>query len=372
MSDKEKQYSREREGVVTAAAGLALNLLLGSVKLVFGFITGSMSVMSDAVNNLSDVGTSTVTFSTFALAGKKADREHPYGHGRYEYIATLLVSLLIIVVGAELVVSSVKSIINVQKAQYSLVALVVLLISVAVKFFMGVMYTVRNKKVKSDTLKAASFDSFSDCVVTSLVALAFGFSAVTDFPVDAVCGIAAAVFIVFGGLRMVLDTVNKLLGSGYDKEVENKILELVKSYPQVKGVHDLMVHDYGPEHKVASVDAEFEMSMSFSEVHSIVDEIERTAYVKYKINLVVHSDPVDTSDPEFAAVRHAVIAALEPYGREASFHDLELRKELRQASIHLQLTKELMKEKEHILSEVIEAVNSVCDGYTVDAEYDFG
>lgn len=126
MSDKEKQYSREREGVVTAAAGLALNLLLGSVKLVFGFITGSMSVMSDAVNNLSDVGTSTVTLGSFALAGKKADREHPYGHGRYEYIATLLVSLLIIVVGAELVVSSVKSIINVQKAQYSLVALVVL------------------------------------------------------------------------------------------------------------------------------------------------------------------------------------------------------------------------------------------------------
>ncbi|MFR1566262.1 MAG: cation diffusion facilitator family transporter [Christensenellales bacterium] len=367
----EKNKIREKEGVITAAAGLLLNLILGGIKLAFGLITGSLSIMSDAVNNLSDVGTSAVTVSSFVISGKKADREHPYGHGRFEYVAAFVVSALVLIVGAELLISSVKSLFSGDRAEYSLPALIVLIISIAVKFVMGMMYFIRNKSVKSDTLKAACFDSFSDCAVTTLVAVSFIASGFTDFPVDAACGIAASGFIIFGGLKIVLSTVNRLLGCDCGDEVEKDIAELVKSEPLVLGVHDLMVHDYGAAHKVASVDAEFDKNLSFIKVHDAVDRIERAAYFKYNINLVVHSDPVDVSDARFVSVRRAVISALEPYGRDASFHELCIADEQKTIRLHLKLSEKLMKEREHILSEVIESVSASLPGFTVDAEYDF-
>jgi len=370
-NNDDKNKIREKEGVITAAAGLALNLILGGAKLAFGIITGSLSIMSDAVNNLSDVGTSAVAVSSFVISSKKADREHPYGHGRFEYVAAFVVSALVLIVGAELLISSVKSLFSGDRAEYSLPALIVLIVSVAVKFAMGMMYFIRNKRVKSDTLKAACFDSFSDCAVTSLVAVSFIASGFTDFPIDAVCGIAASGFIIFGGLKIVLSTINRLLGCDCGDEVEKDIAELVKSEPLVLGVHDLMVHDYGAAHKVASVDAEFDKNLSFTDVHDAVDRIERAAYFKYNINLVVHSDPVDVSDARFVAVRRAVIAALESYGRDASFHELCIVDEQKTVRLHLKLSEKLMKEREHILSEVIESVSASLPGFTVDAEYDF-
>ncbi len=368
---EKKSYNREKEGVITALIGLLLNLALGSAKLVFGIFTGSVSIMSDAVNNLSDVGTSAVTLSSFVLGGKKADREHPYGHGRYEYVAGLIISIIIIMVGAELVKSSIERIISGERSLFSLPALIVLIVSVAVKAIMAVMYFIRNKKVKSDTLKAACFDSMSDCVVTLFVGVAFVFAPYTDFPLDAVFGIAAAVFIVFGGVKIVLSTLNKLLGKRPDGELEKTVEQFVLNFPSVLGVHDLMVHDYGEEHKVASVDAEFDRNMSFVEVHDIVNEIERAAYRDLNVHLVVHSDPVEKSSRRFNRVRRAVVKALEPYGMDASFHELHISDADKSACLHLRLSEKLMREREHVFAEVMESVKSELDGYTVEAEYDF-
>lgn len=366
-----KTNNREKEGVITALIGLLLNLALGSAKLVFGIFTGSVSLMSDAVNNLSDVGTSAVTVSSFVLGGKKADREHPYGHGRYEYVAGLIVSIIIIMVGAELVKSSIERIVSGERSEFSLAALIVLIASVAVKAVMAVMYFIRNKSVKSDTLKAACFDSASDCVVTLFVGVAFVCSPYTDFPLDAVFGIIAAVFIVFGGVKIVLSTLDKLLGERPDGVFEKNIEQLVLSFPSVLGVHDLMVHDYGEEHKVASVDAEFDKNMSFVEVHDIVSAIERAAYRDLNVHLVVHSDPVDKSNRRYNRVRRAVVKALEPYGMDASFHELHISDEDKTARLHLRLSEKLMRERDHILAEVMESVKAQLDGYTVEAEYDF-
>lgn len=367
----DKTYDREKEGVVTALTGLVLNLVLGALKLAFGLITGSLSVMSDAVNNLSDVGTSAVVVSSFAVSRKKADCGHPYGHGRFEYVAGFIVSIIIIFVGAELVSSSVQRFFTGEKSAYSTAALITLVVSIAVKAFMAVMYAVRNKRVKSDTLTAACFDSVSDCVVTALVAAAFVASKFTDFPVDALCGVVAALFIIFGGVKIVAGTVNRLLGERPDGTTEKEIAALVTASPLVLGYHDLMVHDYGAEHKIASVDAEFDKDLPFVEVHAAVDEIERKAYSEYKINLVVHSDPVDVSDPRYVEVRHAVVAALEIYGRDASFHELTIDDENKTVGIHLRLGERLMKERDHVTAEVMSAVDGVLEGYSVTAEYDF-
>lgn len=367
----DKTYDREREGVITALTGLTLNLVLGAIKLAFGIVTGSLSMLSDAVNNLSDVGTSAVVVSSFAISRKKADSGHPYGHGRYEYVAGFIVSIIIIFVGAELVSSSVRRFFTGEKSTYSLAALVVLVLSIAVKAFMAVMYAAKNKRVKSDTLTAACFDSVSDSVVTALVAAAFVAARFTDFPIDALCGVVAALFIVFGGFKIVVGNVNRLLGERPDGATEQEIAEIVSESPLVLGYHDLMVHDYGAEHKVASVDAEFDKNLSFVEVHAAVDEIERKAYSKYKINLVVHSDPVDVSDSRYLAVRRAVVAALEVYGRDASFHELVIDDKDKTVGIHLRLGEKLMRERDHITAEVMSAVDSVLTGYTVTAEYDF-
>ena len=367
----DKTYDREKEGVVTAITGLALNLVLGALKLAFGLITGSLSMLSDAVNNLSDVGTSAVVVSSFAVSRKKADCGHPYGHGRFEYVAGFIVSIIIIFVGAELVSSSVKRLMTDERSTYSTAALAVLCASIAVKAAMAVMYAVKNKRVKSDTLSATCFDSVSDCVVTALVAAAFVAAKFTDFPVDALCGIVAALFIIFGGVKIVVGTVNRLLGERPDGTTEKEIAELVTASPLVLGYHDLMVHDYGAEHKIASVDAEFDKNLSFVEVHAAVDEIERKAYSEYKINLVVHSDPIDTSDPRYIAVRRAVVAALETYGRNASFHELAIDDENKTVSLHLRLSESLMRERDHVTAEVMSAVDGVLEGYSVTAEYDF-
>lgn len=369
--NREKSSARDREGVITALIGLALNLALGVAKLVFGIFTGSVSIMSDAANNLSDVGTSAVTVGSFVLTGKKADRDHPYGHGRYEYIAGLIISVLIVMVGFELIKTSVSRILGGESAEFSLAALIVLIVSVAVKLSMAVMYTVRNRKLKSETIAAARFDSISDCIVTSIVAAAFVASAYTSFPVDAVCGIAAALFIVVGGIKILSQMLNKLLGGRASSEVENELNELILSYPSVLGTHDLRVHDYGEEHKIASADAEFDKNMSFAAVHEIVDEIERAAYKKFGINLVVHSDPVDVSDERYLTVRRAVVSVLEPYGVEASFHELNFDDENKVISLHLRLAERLMRERDAILSEIIDAVSAVINGYSVSAEYDF-
>lgn len=366
-----KTSERERSAVLTAVVGLICNLTLGAAKLVVGLISGSLSVAADAANNLSDCGVSAVVVFSFIMSGKRPDREHPYGHGRYEYIASFVVALAVLMVGAELVISSVKGLISPEKPEFSLVTLGVLIGSIVVKSGMAIMYTLRNRKVKSDSIRAAAFDSISDCIVTAIVTAAFILSRVTDFPVDGVCGLAAGAFVAFGGLKIVGGTVNRLLGNDCDYDVRREITTLVLSDPLVLGAHDLMIHDYGAENKVASVDAEFDCNLPFVKVHDVVDKIEREAYRRYRINLVVHCDPIDVGNPKYNDIRHAMIAALEPYGRRASFHEMHVDDENKKVSVHLCLDKDLTAHKQVVVAALMQAVADHTDGYSLEVNYDF-
>ena len=357
--------------MLTAVVGLICNLTLGAAKLVVGLISGSLSVAADAANNLSDCGVSAVVVFSFIMSGKRPDREHPYGHGRYEYIASFVVALAVLMVGAELVISSVKGLISPEKPEFSLVTLGVLIGSIVVKSGMAIMYTLRNRKVKSDSIRAAAFDSISDCIVTAIVTAAFLFSRVTDFPVDGVCGLAAGAFVAFGGLKIVGGTVNRLLGNDCDYDVRREITTLVLSDPLVLGAHDLMIHDYGAENKVASIDAEFDCNLPFVKVHDVVDKIEREAYRRYRVNLVVHCDPIDVGNPKYNDIRHAMIAALEPYGRRASFHEMHVDDENKRVSVHLCLDKDLTAHKQVVVAALMQAVADHTDGYSLEVNYDF-
>lgn len=366
-----KTSERERSAVLTAVVGLICNLTLGAAKLVVGLISGSLSVAADAANNLSDCGVSAVVVFSFIMSGKRPDREHPYGHGRYEYIASFVVALAVLMVGAELVISSVKGLISPEKPEFSLVTLGVLIGSIVVKSGMAIMYTLRNRKVKSDSIRAAAFDSISDCIVTAIVTAAFLISRVTDFPVDGVCGLAAGAFVAFGGLKIVGGTVNRLLGNDCDYDVRREITTLVLSDPLVLGAHDLMIHDYGAENKVASVDAEFDCNLPFVKVHDVVDKIEREAYRRYRVNLVVHCDPIDVGNPKYNDIRHAMIAALEPYGRRASFHEMHVDDENKKVSVHLCLDKDLTAHKQVVVAALMQSVADHTDGYSLEVNYDF-
>ena len=366
-----KTSERERSAVLTAVVGLICNLTLGAAKLVVGLISGSLSVAADAANNLSDCGVSAVVVFSFIMSGKRPDREHPYGHGRYEYIASFVVALAVLMVGAELVISSVKGLISPEKPEFSLVTLGVLIGSIVVKSGMAIMYTLRNRKVKSDSIRTAAFDSISDCIVTAIVTAAFLLSRVTDFPVDGVCGLAAGAFVAFGGLKIVGGTVNRLLGNDCDYDVRREITTLVLSDPLVLGAHDLMIHDYGAENKVASIDAEFDCNLPFVKVHDVVDKIEREAYRRYRINLVVHCDPIDVGNPKYNDIRHAMIAALEPYGRRASFHEMHVDDENKKVGVHLCLDKDLTAHKQVVVAALMQAVADHTDGYSLEVNYDF-
>lgn len=366
-----KTSERERSAVLTAVVGLICNLTLGAAKLVVGLISGSLSVAADAANNLSDCGVSAVVVFSFIMSGKRPDREHPYGHGRYEYIASFVVALAVLMVGAELVISSVKGLISPEKPEFSLVTLGVLIGSIVVKSGMAIMYTLRNRKVKSDSIRAAAFDSISDCIVTAIVTAAFLLSRVADFPVDGVCGLAAGAFVAFGGLKIVGGTVNRLLGNDCDYDVRREITTLVLSDPLVLGAHDLMIHDYGAENKVASIDAEFDCNLPFVKVHDVVDKIEREAYRRYRINLVVHCDPIDVGNPKYNDIRHAMIAALEPYGRRASFHEMHVDDENKKVGVHLCLDKDLTAHKQVVVAALMQAVADHTDGYSLEVNYDF-
>ncbi len=363
--------NREKEGVITAAVGLTLNLLIGLGKLVVGLMTGSVSIVADGVNNLSDVGTSAVTVSSFALSAKKADREHPFGHGRFEYVASFIVSVIVLLVGAELAVSSIKIMIGEERnVVFSWTAIVVLIVAFSVKAFMATFYLIKNRRIKSDVLKAAVLDSMGDCLSTGFVALAFALDSVTTIPFDAIAGVVAAAIIIFGGIKLIVVTVNKLMGGGADEATEKQVCDVVKSYDGVLGVHDLMLHDYGADRRVASVDAEFDENMPFKEVHAIVDAIEKEAAKSLGISLVVHPDPV-SNDECFLSVRHATMETLARYGREASFHELVVDAENKQVSLHLRLSKDLMRYKECITAELIENLTAKNKDFTVSVQYDF-
>lgn len=360
---------REKTGALVGVIGLFLNLFLGIGKILVGFFSGSAAIISDGANNLSDAGNCVVTVSSFILGGRKADKDHPYGHGRYEYIASLLIGMVIVVVGVQFAISSITKIQNPTPVQFSVIMAVVLCVSIVVKMFMAIFYRLKGKKINSDTLRAASMDSFSDCMVTACVLIGMALTLVAPLWLDGVIALAVSIVIIIGGLKVLLETVNRLLGKS-DAETANKIKKIILSDPLVVGTHDLRVHDYGPSTILASVHAEFDRNVSILEAHNVIDALEHKVFHELGIELVVHCDPIDSTDLKLNRIRHALKDIVRCYN-STTIHDLDIDYELNVVAFHLKMEEsQLKKVKEHIVYQVKDAITCVLPDFQVSIEFD--
>ena len=315
---------REKYGVLAGAVGIVLNLLLSAGKLFAGLATGSISITADAFNNLSDAGSSVVTLVGFKLAGQKADDGHPFGHGRMEYLAGLLVSLMILLVGVELGRSSIGKILHPEAVDFSLVSTGILAASILVKLWMGQFNRGLGRKIGSAAMAATAADSISDAVATAAVLAGTLVNRFAHVNIDGWVGLAVAVFILRSGWGAAKDTINPLLGESPDPELVKQLRELVLSHPQVVGMHDLIIHDYGPGRRLCSFHAEVPQDADILAAHDAIDHIEREIQEKFGIETTVHMDPIATDDEKVTQLRARVAALAQAVEPEMTIHDFRV------------------------------------------------
>ena len=315
---------REKYGNLAGIVGIVCNVLLFVGKLLAGTLCGSVSVTADAVNNLSDASSSLVTLLGFRLAARPADEKHPYGHARMEYLSGLAVAVMILVIGVELVKSSVQKILHPEAVEFSVLTAAVLTGSILLKLWMALFDRKLGKKISSAALIAAAADSRSDVIATGAVLLACVIGRLTGLMIDGWTGLLVALFILWSGVGVVKDTVDPLLGAKPDEALVRAIAYLMTSHVNILGFHDLMVHDYGPGRRFASVHAEIDHRIDPLIAHEILDEIERQAKRELHVDLVIHYDPVVTDDPEVAAVRTRVLQIMHGLDPRLSLHDFRM------------------------------------------------
>ena len=296
IKDSEKvndKKVRESYGVLSGTLGIICNVFLFVVKLVLGLFINSIAVISDAFNNLSDMGTSVITIFGAKLSSRPPDEEHPHGHGRYEYIASLVVSFIIFAVGFRLLSTSFSKILNPQKVLLNTVSVLILLISVLVKVWMFSYNRYIGKVINSSVNRAAALDSLNDVYATGGIILGMVIGSFTAFPVDGIMGLVISVLIMYTGFKAAKDSVNLLLGALPDPEIIQRINELVLSGENIKGIHDLKIHDYGPGRITASIHAEVADNVNIVDIHSEIDKIEAKVKEELGIDMVIHMDPVE-------------------------------------------------------------------------------
>ncbi|MCR5810692.1 MAG: cation diffusion facilitator family transporter [Lachnospiraceae bacterium] len=315
---------RRRYGVLSGTVGIFLNLILFAGKLSAGLFVRSVAITADAFNNLSDAASSVITLIGFKLAGKRADRDHPFGHGRVEYIAGLLISISIILVGADLTKSSLDRIISPVQAVYSGAAAVVLTASIAVKLYMFLYNRNLAERIGSVALRSTAMDSISDCAATSAVLICQLLSAKFGLHLDGLCGLAVSLFILHTGIRSAFDTISPLLGQAPDAELTAKIEEIVLHTEGILDMHDLMIHDYGPGHQVVSLHAEIPSDFSLVHAHEIIDRLETKLDRELGVMSVIHMDPVDSKDHQAHLLRSRVLKKLRSMDPEAGLHDFRI------------------------------------------------
>lgn len=324
---------RERYGVLSGGVGIFLNLLLSLGKFFAGVVTGSIAVTADAFNNLSDAGSSVVTLVGFKLAGQKADDGHPFGHGRIEYLAGLLVSLLILMVGVELGKTSIEKIIQPEEVAFSILSVGILVCSILIKLWMSVFNRKMGKRIHSAAMQATATDSLSDVVATSAVLAGTLIGHFAHVSIDGWIGVVVAVFILRAGWGAAKDTLNPLLGTAPDPELVKAIQQLVLSHEQVVGMHDLVIHDYGPGRRMCSFHAEVPEGDDIMEAHDAIDHIEREIQEKFGIETTAHMDPIATGDSEVARLRDQMRDLVREIDPDMSIHDFRLTRGPRHSNL---------------------------------------
>lgn len=322
--DTQNPAVRSSIGKLAGLTGIVCNCLLTVLKLVIGLLVGSMAIIADGVNNLSDAASSLTTLLGFRMAQRPADKQHPYGHARYEYLSGLAVAALILLIGAELVKSSIAKIINPEPIDISAATIALLAASVAMKLWMSGFYKTLGKKINSTALYATSVDSRNDVISTCAVLLGCLVNYLFGLNIDGYVGLAVAIFILYSSVGIAKDTISPLLGQQADDELVDKITELVLSHEKVLGVHDLLVHDYGPGRCYASAHVELSSDEDPMACHDIIDDIECDVLEKMNVHFVIHYDPVVQNDAEQNEMRRTVGEIIRELNPAFSIHDFRI------------------------------------------------
>lgn len=323
-NDMRSDETRRKYGLLCGACGIFLNLVLFALKIFVGTLTGSVAVTADAVNNISDAGSSVVTMVGFRLAGKKPDPEHPFGHGRMEYISGLIVAMFIFVMGYELFSSSVDAITNPQPTELSIASVAILAVSVVIKLYMFFYNRAVGKKIGSAAMVATASDSIGDAIATLAVLISLAVMHFTNWMLDGYIGILVACFILFAGYRAAKETIEPLLGMRPEKELIDELEALILSHKPITGVHDLILHDYGPGRRFLSLHAEVPMDEDILFVHDVIDDVEIEIFNRYGIETVIHMDPINTRDPRLNEIKSAVLEVLAKFDENLKAHDFRI------------------------------------------------
>ena len=371
---EQAQYNiRARIGKLSGAVGIICNCLLAAGKLIVGHMTSSMSITADGLNNLSDGASSIVTLLGFKLAEKPADRKHPYGHARIEYIAGLTVAVMILFIGLELGKSSVQKFINPEPIEFSFTAVWVLCASILVKLFMMLFNLKMGRRINSNALLATAADSRNDVMTTSAVLAASIVEHFYDVRIDGVMGIAVSLFILYSGVKLAGETMSPLLGEGANPELQKQITDYINGCPMVLGCHDLMVHDYGPGRRYASIHVEIDKNEDPMACHARIDRMERECLKNYGTHLVIHYDPVVTDDPEVNSTKRLVNTIIKVRDSRLTIHDFRMKDdgESVKMSFDMILPEDLRGQEQSIKETVEKALNSLdSKKYYADITFD--
>ena len=368
---------RQSYGVLCGSVGIGFNILLFIGKFLAGLISNSIAITADAFNNLSDAGSSLITLIGFKMAGQKPDTEHPFGHGRIEYLTGLLVSLLILLMGVELIKSSVSKILHPEATECTPVVAGILIVSILVKLYMYLYNRSTGRKIDSAAMMATAADSLSDMLSTSVVLIATLIGKFTGLQIDGWCGLLVGIFILYAGFSAAKDTISPLLGQPPQKEFVEKIESIVQSYPQVLGIHDLIVHDYGPGRVMISLHAEVPASGDMLHLHDTIDNIERQLHRELHCDALIHMDPVMNDDEETQELKKQVTCCLHELDKSLNLHDFRIVKGPTHTNIifdilvpfKFQLSdaeiSRFMEEKIHSISASYYAVINIDKDYTI-------
>ncbi|MBE6944132.1 MAG: cation transporter [Ruminococcaceae bacterium] len=322
--DVSSQQTRSRLGSFSGVVGVVCNLIVVAMKLMVGILTGAFSVIADALNNLMDAASAVVTLIGFKLAEKPADKDHPYGHARYEYLSGLAVAALIILVGFELLKTSFDKILHPAQIAYTIPLYLVLVISVGVKFWMFLFNRKLGQMISSSALEATAVDSRNDAITTGTILISAVIAKFSGLAVDGFVSLALSVFIMYSGVQLAKQTISPLLGESASPELKKNILSVLQSEPRVLGYHDLMIHDYGPGQRFGSLHIEMDCKDSPIECHDIIDNLERACLEQFNTHIVIHYDPIVTDDLELTRLRGVVETILRQQDERITIHDFRM------------------------------------------------
>ena len=366
---------RENYAMLSTTTGIVVNLVLSIGKIIIGILSNSMSILSDGLNNITDAGSSVVTMIGFKMSQKKMDQDHPWGHGRMEYIAAFIVDLLIILVGIELFQSSIDKIIHPLTPNISEIAIVILVIAILAKLWLFVFYRKIAKKIDSSAIQATAYDSISDTVSTSVVLISTLVTKFTGYNIDGYVSILVAGFILFTGFKAVKEIVDLLLGTKPDPEFIQEIEEFTKNYPEIIGIHDIMVHDYGPGRKILSFHAEVPANSNIEKAHDVIDQLESDLYKKSSVITTIHMDPIAIHDEEINQMREIAEKIVKEISPEASIHDFRITNGGERVNMifDLLLPFELEKQAEEIEKKIKERIHQENEKYyaVIKVEYPY-